>query len=95
MHLAGIAAEKLAANSGDRFREAAQTHAELEGMSLEEQEDIFKRSARWAGLLHDIGHAPFSHTLEDACRFSRRTGNLTWLYFKCTMPIVEGRYAHE
>ncbi len=73
MHLAGIAAEKLATNSGERFHEAAEAHGELKGMSLEKQENIFKRSARWAGVLHDIGHAPFSHTLEDACRFSNQT----------------------
>lgn len=72
MHLAGIAAEKLATNSKDRFQEAAYSHDELKDKGFQEQKEIFIRCARWAGLLHDIGHAPFSHTLEDACKFSHQ-----------------------
>lgn len=70
MHLAGVAAKHLLHNSQEHFQEAANSHTALKSLSLQEQEEIFIRSSRWAGLLHDLGHAPFSHTLEDACKFS-------------------------
>lgn len=36
----------------------------------EKKEKYFILSAGLCGLLHDLGHAPFSHTLEDATKFS-------------------------
>ncbi|MEM9558476.1 MAG: HD domain-containing protein [Acidobacteriota bacterium] len=51
MHLAGRLYDALAAKSGGRLPEGATCRE--------------RRLVRVAALLHDIGHAPFSHTAED------------------------------
>lgn len=51
MHLAGLAFDSIQRNSiklGQKF----------------DAKDIDRRSVRMAALLHDVGHAPFSHSLE-------------------------------
>ncbi len=70
MHLAGIAAGSLTSNSLDRFHEACAQSPFYYNLDPEDQKKLFIRCARWSGLLHDIGHAPFSHTFEEACKFS-------------------------
>ncbi|MDY7095393.1 MAG: HD domain-containing protein [Acidobacteriota bacterium] len=51
MHLAGTVYDRLAANSGRRLPEGPHVPQ--------------RRLVRAAALLHDIGHAPFSHSAED------------------------------
>jgi uncharacterized protein len=70
MHLAGIAAQSLVRNSSGRFYEACADNPSFADLNQNDQTDFFVRCARWTGLLHDLGHAPFSHTFEDACKFS-------------------------
>ena len=70
MHLAGIAAKSLIRNSNERFQEACESTPSFNTLNSDERVDLFVRSARWSGLLHDLGHAPFSHTFEQACNFS-------------------------
>jgi len=70
MHLAEIGAGSLIQNSSARFHEACENNPLFARLQEEEQKTLFIRCARWSGLLHDIGHAPFSHTFEEACKFS-------------------------
>jgi len=59
MHLAGLFAEKLLSKLEKE---------QLEGFSQKE----LVETARIAGLLHDIGHGPFSHAFEEAIFMTRK-----------------------
>ncbi|WFO75374.1 HD domain-containing protein [Desulfurococcaceae archaeon MEX13E-LK6-19] len=61
MHLAGLFAEKLA-------REYKELVGDLEGYSI----DALVEIARITGLLHDVGHGPFSHAFEEAIYWSKK-----------------------
>lgn len=69
-HLARQAAQALFENAPEEFDEAAKTSDRFRDLTAAEQRERFRQIAGWCGLLHDIGHAPFSHTFEDACEFA-------------------------
>lgn len=69
-HLCRLAAEALVRNTRKEFLLAVRNSEGFQGLTPEQKRREFVRCAGWCGLLHDIGHAPFSHTFEDACSFS-------------------------
>lgn len=75
MHLARKAAQALCTNSQSQFHELYKKDSlfpdDKEGDK--HKAAFFVDAAGLVGLLHDIGHAPFSHTLEDALRFLDRS----------------------
>jgi hypothetical protein len=71
MYLAEQAAEALVKNSPDFFAEACSRDDRFYGHKSQNDKELFVSSAKTCGLLHDIGHAPFSHTLEDACKHAQ------------------------
>lgn len=60
MHLAGEIYDALAAKS-----QSPRSDPEIQGLLPEGRDAVERRLVRVAALLHDIGHAPFSHTAED------------------------------
>ncbi len=70
MHLAMRAAISLINNSEKKIKEVFDKDKNFKNLVLKEKKRAFILSAGIVGLLHDIGHAPFSHTLETASELS-------------------------
>jgi HD superfamily phosphohydrolase len=71
MHLAMEASISLINNSPEVLDHAFKLDQEFKKISDPIiQKKFFILTAGLSGLLHDIGHAPFSHTLEEACKYS-------------------------
>jgi len=71
MYLAMLAANSLIKNSEKDLSKAFSADNIFKKYGTEKRNEYFILSAGLAGLLHDVGHAPFSHTLEEACKYSK------------------------
>ncbi|QAR32150.1 HD domain-containing protein [Geovibrio thiophilus] len=69
MYLAMMAATSLIQFSKEKLELAMREDSDFKGLSSQNANLNFILSAGACGLLHDIGHAPFSHTLEEACKY--------------------------
>ncbi|RKZ27363.1 hypothetical protein DRQ20_00615 [bacterium] len=69
MYLAMIAAVSLIRNSPARLEAILKEDDAFRSLSPKERERQFILSAGAIGLLHDLGHPPFSHALEEACEY--------------------------
>lgn len=71
MHLAILSAISLINNSPEVLDKVFKQDGEFKKLKKAEKLKSFILIAGLSGLLHDIGHAPFSHTLEEACKYSK------------------------
>ena len=85
MHLAGQLAENALRNAGDKPSKTYMGDlwnvipAECRNSinhNYPELRGSFRRAARWYGLLHDVGHLPFSHLTEHAITSSYKGKNV-------------------
>ncbi|MGK9369941.1 HD domain-containing protein [Melioribacter sp. Ez-97] len=71
MFLSMLAAISLLQNSKELIHSYFSTDPDFKKRNRQQREKAFILSAGLAGLLHDVGHAPFSHTLEEACKYAK------------------------
>ncbi len=93
MHLSMRAAISLINNSERKIKEVFNKDENFKSLDPKEKKKTFILSAGLAGLLHDIGHAPFSHTLETASELSggRFSYNHEAYGFKIVKFLLEGK----
>jgi len=79
--------------AGRVFDQVVQSGAEMgSGIFSQEALDYLRRIVRLAGLLHDLGHPPFSHSFE-ALLPPRKDLPLPWNWYKD--PHSDGKATHE
>jgi HD superfamily phosphohydrolase len=72
MYLAMVAAGSLLSNSKNLIEGLLKKDNDFKKIrGMDNKYKQFILSAGLSGLLHDLGHAPFSHTLEEACKYSK------------------------
>lgn len=72
LHLAMVSAISLISNSRSLLEELYNQDPDFSKIiDKNERNKNFILLCGLSGLLHDLGHAPFSHTLEDACKYSK------------------------
>ena len=93
MHLAMRAAVSLIYNSKNKLKKIFNEDKYIKGKNIKEKFKYFIIAAGLTGLLHDVGHAPFSHTLETASKFSN--GNFYYNHeeygFKISKYLLENK----